>query len=84
MSPKGHVIEASFPEDELFSHVMPRIYFDAVIQEYAIESGAEFRAAAVKEPLIEDGRVVGDNARMNGSVKPIRSKVVVGADGVTV
>ena len=83
MSPKGHVIEARFPEDELFSHVMPRVYFDAVIQEYAVESGAEFRAAAVKEPLIEDGRVVGVNARMNGSVKPIRSKVVVGADGVT-
>jgi geranylgeranyl reductase family protein len=83
MSPKGHVIKANFPEDDLFSHVMPRVYFDAVIQECAVESGADFRAAAVKGPLIEDGRVVGVSARMNGSVKPIRSKVVVGADGVT-
>ena len=84
MSPKGHVIEAEFKEeDELLSYVMPRVYFDAIIKQQAVDSGAEFRAAAVKEPLIEDGRVVGVNAQLNGSVKPIRSKMVVGADGVT-
>lgn len=84
MSPKGHVIEAEFEEeDELLSYVMPRIYFDAIVKQQAVDSGAEFRAAAVKEPLIEDGRVVGVNAQLNGSVKPIRSKMVVGADGVT-
>lgn len=84
MSPKGHIIEAQFSEeDELLSYVMPRVYFDTIIQQHAVDSGAEFRAAAVKEPLLEDGRVVGVNAQLNGSVKPIRSKMVVGADGVT-
>ena len=37
----------------------------------------------VKAPLIEDGRVVGVQAQVNGDVQDIRSKVVVGADGVT-
>lgn len=84
MSPKGHVIEAEFrEEDELLSYVMPRLYFDAIIQQHAVASGAEFRSATVKEPLIEDGRVVGVKAQHNGSAKPLRSKVVVGADGVT-
>lgn len=84
MSPKGHIIEAQFSEeDELLSYVMPRVYFDTIIQQHAVDSGAEFRAAAVKEPLLEDCRVVGVNAQLNGSVKPIRSKMVVGADGVT-
>lgn len=84
MSPKGHIIEAPFQEeDELHSYVMPRVYFDTIIQQHAVSSGAEFRAAAVKEPLVEDGRVIGVKAQLNGSVQPIRSKMVVGADGVT-
>ena len=64
-------------------YVMPRVYFDAIIQQHAVESGAEFRVGLGKGPLVEDGRVVGVNAQLNGSVKPIRSKMVVGADGVT-
>lgn len=84
MSPRGNVIEAAFNEpDGQLSYVMPRVHFDALIQQHAVDSGAEFRAAAVKEPLIEDGRVVGVMAQLNGAVKPIRSKLVVGADGVT-
>ena len=65
------------------SYVVPRMYFDAVIQQHAIESGADFKQALVKEPLVENGRVVGVQAQLNGHVKEIRSKVVVGADGVT-
>jgi geranylgeranyl reductase family protein len=84
VSPRGHVIEADFrEEDDLLSYVMPRIYFDALIQRHAVDSGAHFQIAAVKEPLLEDGRVAGVNAQVNGSVKPIRGKVVVGADGAT-
>lgn len=84
MSPKGNIIEADFNYNgEVHSYVMPRLYFDSIIKEHAVESGAEFRVASVKEPWVEDGRVVGVNAQLNGSVKPIRSKLVVGADGVT-
>ena len=84
VSPKGHVIEAEFDiEDGFLSHVSPRVHFDAIVEEYAIESGAEFQAGVVKGPLLEDGRVAGVQAQLNGKVESIRSKMVVGADGVT-
>jgi len=57
--------------------------FDALIQQHAVESGAEFRRAQVQEPILEDGKVVGVRAKLNGSVEEIRAKIVIGADGVT-
>ncbi|MDX1414041.1 MAG: NAD(P)/FAD-dependent oxidoreductase [Candidatus Promineifilaceae bacterium] len=85
LSPRGKMLQASLNEGKEGgrSYVAPRMYFDAVLQEQAVESGAEFKKALVKEPLLENGRVVGVQAQLNGSVKPIRSKIVVGADGVT-
>lgn len=84
ISPRGNIVSAEFNEvDDQLSYIVPRVYLDAMIKEHAVDSGAEFRAAAVKEPLIEDGRVVGVNAQLNGSVEPVRGKIVVGADGVT-
>jgi geranylgeranyl reductase family protein len=84
-SPKGKMLQARLKDGKEGgkSYVAPRMYFDAVIQRQAIESGADFRQALVKEPLVENGRVVGVQAQLNGDVKEIRSKVVVGADGVT-
>jgi len=84
-SPKGHELIARFtrgPNGEA-SYVAPRIYFDALIQQHALDSGAEFMQAQVKEPVVENGRVVGVQARVNGSTETIRSKLVIGADGVT-
>ena len=84
-SPKGKMLQAPLTEGKEGgkSYVAPRMYFDAVIQKQAEESGAEFKRALVKEALMEDGRVVGVRAQLNGTVKNIRSKIVVGADGVT-
>lgn len=85
-SPRGHVVEANLKPGAKYgadSYVVPRLKFDALIQEHAVDSGAEFRKAQVQEPIIEDGRVVGVRARANGSVKEIGAKVVIGADGVT-
>ena len=84
-SPKGKMVQAQLREGEEGgrSYVAPRRYFDAVIQQQAIETGAEFKQAMVKEPLIAEGRVVGVKAQLNGDVKEIRSRVVIGADGVT-
>lgn len=84
-SPSGFLLQSKFrgakgAED---SYVAPRLYFDAVIQQHAVESGAQFRQADVKEPWVEDGRVVGVVARENGETKTYRAQVVVGADGVT-
>lgn len=85
VSPKGKVLVAEFDKDPdgAKSYVAPRVHFDAAIQQHAVDSGAEFCRADVKEPVIENGRVVGVNARVNGHVETIRSRVVIGADGVT-
>jgi geranylgeranyl reductase family protein len=81
VSPKGHAIEADFTTDD--SYVAPRVYFDTVIQQHAIDSGAEFRQAQVNGPILENGRVKGVHARVNGDSEELRAKVVIGADGVT-
>lgn len=85
LSPRGNMLRAPLNDGKEGgkSYVAPRLYFDAVLQEHAVDSGAEFERGTVKEPLIEDGKVVGVNAQLNGHVKPLRSKMVVGADGVT-
>jgi len=85
VSPKGHALEADFKKGKKGSdsYVAPRLYFDAVLQQHAVESGAEFCQAQAKGPIMEDGRVVGVTARVNGSVKEFRSRIVIGADGVT-
>jgi len=84
-SPRGHELQAKFHlgEEGGNSYVVPRIYFDALIQEQAVESGVEFCQAVAKEPIIENGKVAGIRARINGSVQDLRAKLVIGADGVT-
>ncbi|CUS03124.2 Geranylgeranyl reductase [Candidatus Promineifilum breve] len=85
VGPSGHVLHSEFQHGAggVESYVSPRVYFDALIQQQAVESGAGFLQAEVKEPLLEDGRVAGVVARANGEWQAYRSRVVVGADGVT-
>lgn len=85
-SPRGYVLEADLhngPRYQAYSYVIPRMEFDALIQAHAVDSGADFQQGQVKEPIVEEGRVVGVRARLNGSTENIRAKVVIGADGVT-
>lgn len=81
----GSVLEAEFRESPLGaeSYVIPRLQFDVTLQQHAVASGAEFVRAQVKEPIIENGQVVGVLARRNGKTEELRSRVVVGADGAT-
>lgn len=85
VSPKGYKLIAQFHKGPRGSdsYVAPRLYFDAVIQQHAVDSGATFVQAEVKAPVLENGRVVGVQARANGRLETLRSRVVVGADGVT-
>lgn len=85
VAPNSRALDADFiyEDDGLISCICPRIYFDNMIYEHAVASGAAFRKAQVKEPIIENGRVVGVVARVNGKTQEIRAKVVIGADGVT-
>lgn len=84
-SPRGYELRAPFASGARGSdsYVAPRIYFDALIQQHAIDCGAAFRVMQVKEPILENGRVVGVRARGNGRDEELFAKMVVGADGVT-
>lgn len=85
VSPKGYFLQTQFQRGEggVDSYVAPRLYFDAMIQQHAVESGAHFCQAQVKEAVIENGRVVGVQAQTNGKNQEIRAKLVLAADGVT-
>jgi geranylgeranyl reductase family protein len=85
VSPSGQTLQAAFTNGEHGeeSLIAPRLYFDAVLQQHAVENGVRFLRAEVMEPIVEEGRVVGVRARENGAIKSYRSQVVVGADGVT-
>lgn len=85
VSPKGYLLQSQFQRGEggVDSYVAPRLYFDAMIQQHAVESGAQFCQAQVKEAVIENGRVVGVQAQTNGKNQEIRAKLVLAADGVT-
>jgi flavin-dependent dehydrogenase len=63
--------------------VATREEFDALVQEQAVDMGAEFCRAKVEEPLIEDGQVKGVRARLNGKVEDMRAHIVIAADGGT-
>lgn len=85
VSPGDHVVTAQMQvgANGTRSYVAPRVYFDAIIQQHAIDSGAQFLVADVKEPAMSNGTVTGVVAQVNGTQETIRSRVVVGADGVT-
>ena len=87
ISPSGHEVKANFiyeaKDKGLKSCICPRIYFDNVIYEHAVDSGAQFLQGAVKGPIVENGKVVGVRGKFGGEEKEIRAKVVIGADGVS-
>lgn len=85
VSPNRYEVLADFNKSNhnYDSYVAPRIYFDALIQQHAVDSGATFHKAQVKKPIVENGCVVGVEARLNGATEQCRARMVIGADGVT-
>ncbi len=59
----------------------PRAEFDTILMRHAVSSGAEFRQAKVKGPLMEGDRVVGVAARIGDEIHKLRARVVIGAGG---
>lgn len=59
-----------------------RARLDGLLQDAAVAAGAELRDRTMVERLLfEDGRAVGVVARRGGSEAPLRTDLVVGADG---
>ena len=84
-APSGHTISIPFTPrpDGIKSVVAPRLHFDYLLQQHAIESGAEFQPTRVTEPIIEQGVVRGVVTQLNGTAKQVRARLVIAADGVT-
>jgi len=85
MSPRGYALESSLDlaDDGANSYVVPRLKFDHLLYQHALDSGAEFCQAQVLEPLLERGRVVGVRVRCQNKIQDIRARLVIAADGVT-
>jgi len=64
-------------------YVAPRVRLDDLILRHAISSGVTFRRAAVRAPILQDGRVVGVRAEVDGGDEAIGARIVIGADGAT-
>lgn len=84
-SPRGHQFTAPFSLSAggSESYIVPRLQFDQVLYQHALDSGAEFCRGQVMEPLLDRGRVVGVRARFNGKTEDIRGRIVIAADGAT-
>jgi len=85
ISPKGRqlILLLEKSENGFTSYIAPRFYFDVLIQQLAVEEGADFFQLKVEKPLIEKERVVGVISKNNSTSLKIGAKVVVGADGVS-
>jgi geranylgeranyl reductase family protein len=84
-SPAGITWEATFRPKRpgLRFVVAPRERFDAIIQRGAVDNGAEFVRADVRDLIVEGGAVKGILAGIDGTTVQLRSRVVIGADGAT-
>jgi menaquinone-9 beta-reductase len=84
-SPKGYHLSTDLNKDtvDTDSYIIPRLHLDAMIQEHAVSCGAQFLRAQVMQPLLENGRVIGVQAKVDGLIQEIRSKLLIAADGVT-
>jgi len=85
VSPGGRVWEAEFRSrrgDSAF-YIAPRVQFDNMLLDYALDQGAEFLRANVQDLLIDRERVVGVQAAAGAESLDLQATVVVGADGAT-
>ncbi|HRQ37221.1 MAG TPA: NAD(P)/FAD-dependent oxidoreductase [Chloroflexota bacterium] len=85
ISPAGHIYESEMKRGKqgAGAHVIPRLQFDALLQEQAVLAGAEFLQARVKEPLVENGQVRGVKVHGTYGLQEIRARLVLAADGAT-
>ncbi len=85
ISPKGHqlILPLERSENGFDPYITPRFYFDVLLQQFAIEKGADFHQLKVENPLVEKERVVGVEVKHHNTSFKIGAKIVVGADGVT-
>lgn len=85
VSPAGHIYENQLKKGNQHAqaYIVPRLQFDALLHEQAIQAGTEFCQRRIKEPIIENEVVKGVRVQENGRVQEIGAKIVLAADGAT-
>lgn len=85
VSPNGVAINARVKplKRELDFFIAPRNKFDSILLNEAIRAGAQFRQAIVQGPLVNNGTTEGVLIRSGNKTKPIKARIVIGADGTT-
>lgn len=68
-------------DSEVYCYIAPRFVFDSLLVGRAIAAGSTFLVGQVRDVVRECGHVVGLQAEVNGQLKYISSRVVIGADG---
>ncbi len=79
VSPRGIVVDL---ESHGVGYTAPRHELDTLLLRHAVASGAEFRRARVRRPILSEGRIAGVVARIKGEDHRLRARVVLDAGGV--
>ncbi len=81
VSPSGVDVEVPFAKET--GYILHRRIFDYDLSRMAAEAGAEiYTKSYVKSLIYNDDRVAGVNIDILGEEKLVRSKIVIGADGI--
>jgi geranylgeranyl reductase family protein len=85
VSPAGYIYENQMKKGRQAAqpYIIPRLQFDAILQKKAVQAGAEFCQASIKEPVVEAEQVKGVRVQGDGCTQEIHAKLVLAADGAT-
>ena len=84
VSPSGSFFETAFWQKDSFpsqSYLMPRMEFDRILWEFALQQGAEFERLSVTEPIMERGVICGVRGKINEEFVERYAKITIAADG---
>ena len=81
-SPSGKLVDVDFAKETGF--ILNRRVFDCDLSRFAVDAGAEvYTKSYVKDLIIEEGKICGVILDYLGEEKYIKSKITIGADGLT-
>lgn len=83
-APSGTTLEIEQSKSAYDSFTAPRLNFDAILHQNALNRGAHFEVMQIDAPLVDDaGQVVGVVERQGQKLVEHEARVVIGADGAS-
>jgi len=81
LSPRGQQATIHFRMKDNF-FIQPRRVFDHTLFSHALDSGAEFVKGKALAPLLQNGKVMGVRAKVQGEERQFFAPITIAADGV--